>query len=604
MNSISGTEIYKDKSAILINSNGLYNNTSKGTTSVFPNLTFKQNTQYTISIIWCEHLRTDGNSSSLIFKFKYDDGTSSSNITSPTADANSNWVHSKLTSAAGKNVSMVCSTYGRTGKISIAYIKIEEGNIDTDVALSKETVYNSDGYILPINAKRIEYLQSDGTAYINTGIPYDSTKSTYRIECKFNQPATVGSYDAIFGAYTAEANKCLRIIRLNNNSIMGLYYNNQANGSNRVTLTTSNTTIREVVMTSSSFTCTESETTTNYTAPTVNGTNTTSTFYLFCQGIVNNTISCASKSRIYYFRLYDNNNIIKEFIPVNYNGEYGMWETVNKEFYPNSNSSGTFTAGPKINVIYDCSGYGHNGYSICDKEFISNTPRYNYCLNNTSEYPCKTITSIDFPESSGLTISCWINLTIWGNQTSGLWATSNLSTDPTDYDTTACNHRDAGFDIRGTNGTTYRLTCNSTDIPKNTWKHVVITHDGANAKLYINGVLIRTKEIPSTLAAFKYVYLGYSRAESVIRKCQGSWSDFRIYATALSESAILKLYNNSAHIDNKHNIYGFEFDEWNITNPKILKRGIIEINEFEENHELENIKFIKNSIIPNQIIEK
>lgn len=605
-NSIQGTEIYKDKSAILMRTNTLYQNTSSSTTSIFPNLTFKSNTQYTLSVTWCDHLRTDSYSSSLILFFRYDDGTSSYSsirLISPTANNTADWTHTKITSEANKTVSMICASYGRAGNVSIADIKLEEGTNDTGISLSNESVYNSDGYILPISAKRLEYIQSDGNAYINTGIPYDSTKSTYRIECKFSQPSNVGNYDAIFGAYTGESNKCIRIIRLNSNSKMSFYYNNQANTSNRITLSTTNTNIREVIMTSSSFICTESGTSNTYTAPTINGNNITSTFYLFCQGIVNGSPSCLSNSRIYYFRLYDNDTLIKEFIPVEYNEEYGMWETVNKEFYPNSNSTGEFIAGPEINIIYDSSGYKHNGYTICNKTFDNNTPRYNYCLKNTNEYPCKTLTSIDFPESNGLTIACWMNITTWGQSTSGLWATSNL-TDPTDYSTTTCNHRDSCFDMRGTNGTTYRLTCNSTDIPKNTWKYVVITHDGANAKLYINGSLIRTLEVPTSLVGFKYFYLGYSFAGSVIRKCLGSWSDLRIYATALSESAILKLYNNPAHIDNKHNIYGFEFNEWNITNPKILKRGIIEIDEFEEDNELQNIKFIKKSIIPNQIIEK
>ena len=233
-------------------------------------------------------------------------------------------------------------------------------------------------------------------------------------------------------------------------------------------------------------------------------------------------------------------------------------------------------------IIYDCSGYQHHGKIIDQLNINNDSLRYNNCIKNTSEYPCKTITSIDFPESSGLTICCWVNLTAWGHQISGLWATSNLSTDPTDFNTTACNHRDSGFDMRGTNGTTYRLTCNSTDIPINTWKHVTITHDGANAKLYINGVLIRTKEIPSSLAAFKYVYLGYSKAGGSIRKCQGNWSDFRIYATSLSDEDILALYNNPANIDNKGNMFSFEFDEEDVNKQQILENGITKINDFIE----------------------
>ena len=213
------------------------------------------------------------------------------------------------------------------------------------------------------------------------------------------------------------------------------------------------------------------------------------------------------------------------------------------------------------NLIYDCSGYIHHGNIVGQITSESNTPRYNYCLKNSSEYPCKTSTAIYFPESSGLTICCWMNLTVWGSQISGIWATSNSATSPSDYNTTACNHRDSGFDMRGTNGTTYRLTCNSTDIPLNTWKHVAMTHDGANAKLYINGSLVRTLALPSPLVAFNYVFLGYSLAGGAVRKCQGSWSDFRIYATALSADDIKELYDTPTFIDNQGDLLSEEFDE-------------------------------------------
>jgi len=192
------------------------------------------------------------------------------------------------------------------------------------------------------------------------------------------------------------------------------------------------------------------------------------------------------------------------------------------------------------------------------------------------------MTSINFPISSGLTICCWVNLTAWGRQISGLWATSDSSTKPSDYSTTTCHHRDSNFDMRGTNGTTYRLTCNNINIPINTWKHVVVTHDGANAKLYINGTLVRTLALPSSLVAFNYIYLGYSLAGGGIRKCQGSWSDFRIYATALSEEDVKELYDTAAYITNDGDMCAYEFVE-DETSPTIEKTGIVKVDNLYEN---------------------
>ena len=83
---------------------------------------------------------------------------------------------------------------------------------------------NSIGSVGDYNMVAVEYLQSDGNSWIDTNIPYDSTKLTYKIKCKFSMPSYVSSYDAIFGAYTSENDKCLRIIRGANDSKMWLYY--------------------------------------------------------------------------------------------------------------------------------------------------------------------------------------------------------------------------------------------------------------------------------------------------------------------------------------------------------------------------------------------
>lgn len=197
-----------------------------------------------------------------------------------------------------------------------------------------------------ITLKEYEYLQSSGTQYINTEIPYDSTKSTYKIECKFSQPSNVGSYDAIFGAYTDENSKTLRIIRGNNNSIMWSYYNTRAGGGICGRMGTANSNIREVVLTSTKTIVTENGTTITYTHPAVSGNDTTSKFYLFCQGTLNGSVSCLSKSIIYYFKLYDNDTLIKDLIPVSYNGTPGLWDKVEWKFYGNA-GSGSFTLGPE-----------------------------------------------------------------------------------------------------------------------------------------------------------------------------------------------------------------------------------------------------------------
>lgn len=212
-------------------------------------------------------------------------------------------------------------------------------------------------------------------------------------------------------------------------------------------------------------------------------------------------------------------------------------------------------------TIFDVSGYGRDALiTTAQYETDITSPRYNNCIQNNTVYPLRTV--FDFPQSSGLTIACWVYLTAWGSQTSGLWATSTNSTSsPADYTTTTCNHYDSAFHFKGTNGTQYSLTCGTSRLPKNTWTHVAITHNGSELNLYINGVPIQMQPCPTSLVAFKSFFLGYTYAGGLVRRCQGKWSDFRMYATALSSNDIADLYHTSAVVDNLGNFHTFQLEE-------------------------------------------
>ena len=577
-NSLSGTEIYKDKKAVLINSNGPHSRTSSGANTIFPYLTFKPNTQYTLSVTWCDHLRTDSYSSSMYLRFRYDDGTLSSNLISPTANNNADWTHAKITSAAGKTVTMICSTYGRGGKISIADIKLEEGTIDTGLSISTDDI-------------KYEYLQSDGAAYINTGIPYNSTKSTYKIECKFSMPATVGSYDAIFGAYTAEANKCLRIIRGNGNSTMWTYYNNQANSGNRVAFSSANTNIREVVMTSPSTILTQNGTTTTYANKAVNGTDTTSTFYLFCQGIVNDTLSCISKARIYYFKLYDNDIVIRHFIPCAYHNEqYGMLDLVSNQFYPNSNTTGSFIIGPQMQLkkIYDCSGYKNHANIIGTLTTNTSTPRYNYSssMNNTST--ANHIESEPIAISDNIfTVSFWVKA---AKSTSQVFVA------------------DPKIVIGTLNSLLYVVPTSSppfttTHFVNNEWNHIVVIRNDTTYKAYINGIA-ETQSGTNNYYGHSVAKLWLlNRSTNNTYAANTSISDFRVYATELSEEDIKELYDTPTFIDNHDNLLTYEFNEYLNTEILVKKTGMLDSNEFIE-EENEETRFFNNKTVKSvQLLE-
>lgn len=138
--------MYEGKYAFYVRNNTLYTNTGNGTTSIFPSITFKENTQYTISVWWRDDYRTDNKSSSLYLRFKYTDGTATQ-IISPSYTLKE-WKYDTLTSTAGKTVSMVTTTYGNGGVLVLSNLKIEEGATATAYSIKSEEniIYDCSGF--------------------------------------------------------------------------------------------------------------------------------------------------------------------------------------------------------------------------------------------------------------------------------------------------------------------------------------------------------------------------------------------------------------------------------------------------------------------------
>ena len=76
--------------------------------------------------------------------------------------------------------------------------------------------------------------------------------------------------------------------------------------------------------------------------------------------------------------------------------------------------------------------------------------------------------------------------------------------------------------------------------------------------LYVNGA--QTAQITTDGTVYPNETLNIGGRQNVAGYT-GSMSDFRIYATALTANDILTLYKTSGIIDNKGNVYAYEFKE-------------------------------------------
>lgn len=201
------------------------------------------------------------------------------------------------------------------------------------------------------------------------------------------------------------------------------------------------------------------------------------------------------------------------------------------------------------NIIYDTSGYENNG-SVTDSTcptWSSDTPRYkgSYVFNGNNQYLKfqNPITS----SSTDFTISCWVKFDdITGNSTICTMRT-------------AVGNGIALFKIGNKIRFDDNGQCTFSDytISANEWIHVVVTRSSSCKKLYVNGIL---KQTVNTVGDMKLISnvgtIGASSqgGDGISNYLNGQLSDCRIYATALSDSNILELYQSSASVDNNGNL--------------------------------------------------
>lgn len=219
------------------------------------------------------------------------------------------------------------------------------------------------------------------------------------------------------------------------------------------------------------------------------------------------------------------------------------------------------------NIEYDCSGYKNNGFKVGAITVRPDSPRYSswYYFNSTN---VSTYTDFNNPHyihgklsltnPETITMSWWSNIS---NSYSGsiLCTSTNSTENPSDYTTSAIRSYDDAFRFNTTDGA-YARPVGSTS-SYNTLIFWTLTYDGNKAKVYKNGVLSGESSLTGALGSFTDIYIGYDKAGGCYRKVVGYFSDFRVYATALSADDIKELYKAGAHIDNHGNVYGYELKE-------------------------------------------
>lgn len=195
---------------------------------------------------------------------------------------------------------------------------------------------------LPKGYKRLEYIQSSGTQYLDTLFkPNNNT----RVTADFEITESTVDWACVFGAREESLSRCFALFTNSNQP----FYCNIGGRTDTHTFTTISPLGRHVADA-------------NKNAITINGIsavltartfqNTATTIYL-CANNEDGAASMFCKMRIYSCQIYENGTLVRDYIPCqNTSGAVGLWDAANEVFYGNA-GTGTFTAGPVVPEAVD-----------------------------------------------------------------------------------------------------------------------------------------------------------------------------------------------------------------------------------------------------------
>lgn len=196
----------------------------------------------------------------------------------------------------------------------------------------------TDEYFENIGENILSYIESTGTQYIDTGyIPNHNTSIEIKLNVTDNE--TINDNISLWGV---EKNK-IRFVLMDNNyppsasSYLHAYYciGNTSDFTSTIDFRKKDTIFK---MNNTGITCNG----TNIATYSINDFNVGANLYLFAKNVSdNNTVVSYSKMKLYYCKIWDNDNLVRDFVPAKQEGIFGLLDKVENKFYTN-NGEGVF----------------------------------------------------------------------------------------------------------------------------------------------------------------------------------------------------------------------------------------------------------------------
>ena len=202
---------------------------------------------------------------------------------------------------------------------------------------------------LPSGYKEVEYIESTGTQYINTGFKptiYTSIETVFSTKQSSSDTNLFGSrirgnlynsndYTVWVNTSNGKGIACHFPTRGDTSiDTKWVYKGNIIDTPTKLLITPENIKVNDALVYTFSGTRIEYE-------PALNA-------YMFAKN-QGGGVNLPGKFRVYYFQIYDNAELVRDFIPCYHkaDGEIGMYDMVNDVFYTNA-GTGAFSRGPDV----------------------------------------------------------------------------------------------------------------------------------------------------------------------------------------------------------------------------------------------------------------
>lgn len=195
---------------------------------------------------------------------------------------------------------------------------------------------------LPSGYTELEYIQSSGTQYIDTGFkPNQDT----RVVTKFDMIQTDTTWRKLWGSASGTYDLDFALWNDGTTKLQS-YYGTKTNNTVPITSMSLNVDANKNIWKYSGETITFDKN--NFTCA--------YSMYVFNVNKCDHPEYLPGMMKLYLFKIYDNDVLVRDFIPCkNPSGTVGLYDSVNNQFYQNA-GSGIFIAGPEIPSIEDKGG--------------------------------------------------------------------------------------------------------------------------------------------------------------------------------------------------------------------------------------------------------